>query len=397
MRKYSFTVVQIRILKRLINITYVNSAVKRIFASILALSVVLLSSFAFSPMFEENNPPKVGLHKVVIDAGHGGKDPGCVGSNAKEKDIALGIALKLGEKITKHYKDVDVVYTRDDDTFVELYERAIIANNKKADLFICIHVNASPSSEPKGIETYVMGLHKSKANLNVAKRENASILMEDNYKTHYEGFDPNSDESYIALTLRQNVFLEQSLSFASMIQDQVKTIGRNDRGIRQAGFLVLWRTAMPSVLIETGFISNNEEESFLMNEKHQDEIAEGIYKAFAKYKSEVDGNFQLTENNKHNTIKKDITINKDEVVLKVQITSSINAIPLKPEYFKGFEEVDEYQSNGMYKYTIGSEKSMNEAARLQSIAREKGFKDAFVVAFKGNERIPLDKGLKELK
>lgn len=395
---------------RLINIRFVNLGAKRKAALFLVPTAFLCSSFIVPP---PGNPayPDMGLHTVVIDAGHGGKDPGCVGTAAKEKDIALGIALKLGEKINKNHKDVKVIYTRDDDNFVELYERAKIANHNHADLFICIHVNANQSKTPRGVETYVMGLHKTNANLNVAKRENASILMEDNYETHYEGFNPNSDESYIALSLRQSAFLEQSLNFAAKVQKQFKTIGREDRGVRQAGFLVLWRTAMPSVLIETGFISNPDEQKYLMEDKNQEDLATSIYKAFKEYKSEFDRKLKPgkgrkdriagDKGDKGHTIKHPVPDNNlatgSEVFLKVQITSSLQPIPLKPEYFNGLTGVSEYRSKGMYKYTIGSEKSMNEASRLQAFAREKGFADAFVVAFKGDERIPLDKGLIELK
>ena len=237
----------------------------------------------------------------MIDPGHGGKDPGCLGKNLQEKDVALAISLKLGKYIEEKIPDVKVIYTRTTDQFVDLDERAVIANKNKADLFICIHCNTACSIDKKtkqkncneeinGTETYVMGLHKTNANLNVAKRENASILMEKNYQKHYDGFDPNSETGYILLTMQQNAYLLQSMNFAAKIQKQVKEkAGRVDKGVQQAGFLVLWRTAMPSVLIETEFLSGAESEKFIGSEKGQDYFARAVFVAFRQYKDEVEG------------------------------------------------------------------------------------------------------------
>ena len=223
------------------------------------------------------------LTKVVIDAGHGGKDPGALGKKTQEKNITLQIALKLGELIKQGCKNVNVYYTRDKDEFIELHQRAGLANRLKADLFISIHCNSNPSHSFRGAETYVMGLHKSEANLAIAKQENAAILMESDYATAYNGFDPNSDESYITFSLYQNAFMEQSMDFATIVQDEMKSrVGLHDRGVRQAGFLVLYKTTMPSVLVETGFLSNQEEEKFLLTSSGQDYIASAIFKAFKK-------------------------------------------------------------------------------------------------------------------
>ena len=201
------------------------------------------------------------IRKVVIDAGHGGKDPGALGKYSKEKDIALAIALKTGSYIENNIPDVEVIYTRKTDVFIELHNRARIANDAEADLFISIHCNANNSSKPYGTETYVMGLHKSQANLEVAKLENAAILKEEDYSDMYDGFDPGRDEDYIALTLFQNSYQESSLTIASMVQDQFRERARlEDRGVWQAGFWVLYKTAMPAILIETGFISNANDE-----------------------------------------------------------------------------------------------------------------------------------------
>jgi N-acetylmuramoyl-L-alanine amidase len=203
---------------------------------------------------------KMMISKVVIDAGHGGKDPGANGLKAQEKAITLAIALKLGKKIQESCPGVKVIYTRDKDEFIGLFQRAGIANRQKADLFISIHCNSNPSHSFQGAETYIMGLHRSQANLEIAKLENAAILMEPNYTSNYDGFDPNSDESYITFTLFQNAYLDQSTEFAVMVQDELKDrVGLNDRGVRQAGFLVLYKTTMPSVLIESGFLSNRDE------------------------------------------------------------------------------------------------------------------------------------------
>jgi len=225
---------------------------------------------------------------IVIDAGHGGKDQGTRGKKALEKDVALKIALKLGNYIEKNMAGVKVVYTRKDDRYLALDERASIANKIKADLFICIHANSLPGSKAQGTETYVMGLHKDNSNFELAKRENAVILMDENYKERYEGFDPKSPESYILFSLTQSAYQESSISFAQKVEDQFKNrVGRFSRGVKQAGFVVLWRTTMPSVLVEVGFLSNPSEEEFLNTEKGQDLIASGIYRAFKEYKTEV--------------------------------------------------------------------------------------------------------------
>lgn len=229
------------------------------------------------------------IKTVVIDPGHGGHDAGCLGASAKEKHIALDIALKLGKQIETHYPDVKVIYTRTKDVFVELHERAAIANRAKADLFICIHANASESPSAFGTETFVMGLHKSAENLAVARRENSAILYEKDYKTRYDGYDPNSPEAHIIFNLFQKAYMEQSLLFASKLQNEFEEYaGRFNRGVKQAGFLVLYRTAMPAVLIETGFLTNKAEEKYLLSEKGQNDIAVSIYRAFLSYKIDME-------------------------------------------------------------------------------------------------------------
>ena len=381
---------------------------KRLLTSFLVLTgcFILLTNFA------TDNSDLFGIKVVCIDAGHGGKDGGCVGSVANEKDIALSIALKLGKQIKENLKGVEVIYTRETDVFIELGERAKIANRAKADLFICIHVNASETKTSIGTETFVMGLHKTEANLNVAKRENASILLEDDYKTKYSDFDPNSPESYIALTMRQNAFVDQSLNLAAKIQTQfTDRVGRKNRGVKQAGFLVLNKRSMPSVLIETGFLSNIEEEKFLASNIGQDYLASAIFRAFKEYKQEIENKDKLDKKEVVEEVKEikenkeEIKIDKNDkkknkevpvekgVVFSVQIATSSIKYELLPENFNGVENVTIYEAGGLFRYTVGKEKNMTDANTLQLQLRANGFTDAFIVAFSDGVRIPISEAL----
>ncbi len=373
--------------------------IKRFFFIIVIIctgAFIPIQSFlpAGQPSLSDNVPDnQYRIRKVVIDAGHGGKDPGCVGVNKEitESKIALAIALKLGRYIEKDADEVEVIYTRTKDEFVELHKRASIANENNADLFICIHLNAGPKSV-FGAETYVMGIEKTTANLAVAKRENAAILMEDNYEARYDGYDPSSPEANIIFSLYQNAYLEQSLELASKIQNQFqKGAGRRNRGVKQAGFLVLYKTAMPSILIEGGFLTNSEEAKFLVSDKGQDHIALAIYRAFKEYKFEVEG-----------VISEDYTEQVDaegnqNIVFKVQIITSSKPIPLDSPSFKDIKGVEEYISGGWYKYTAGEERDLKSVYSLQKNIREKGFKSAFVVAFNNDKRISLQKAIKLLE
>ncbi|MFO8128878.1 MAG: N-acetylmuramoyl-L-alanine amidase [Bacteroidales bacterium] len=331
------------------------------------------------------------LNKVVIDAGHGGKDPGALGKYTKEKDIALSIALKTGEYIEKYLPDVDVVYTRKDDRFVELHRRAQIANESGADLFISIHCNAIGRTSIWGTETYVMGLHKSQANLEVAKAENKAILKEENYGDIYDGFDPQNDEDYITLSLFQNAFLDQSTKLASKVEDQFKNrVRRKSHGVKQAGFWVLFKTAMPGVLIETGFLTNASEERFLASEEGQVYIASAIYRAFKEYKYELENGETASLPPAMNTKKQENTPAGREVIFKVQFASSAEQKNLSK--FRDLESVGFYKHNGIYKYTAGNLRSLDEAIKLQNkIRKKRKYKDAFVVAFQDGERIPVNK------
>jgi len=383
------------------------------------LLIVFLFFFVANLSFSQE---KTSIRKVVIDAGHGGKDPGAMGRKAKEKNITLAIALKFGRMIKENLPDVDVIYTRDTDVFVELYQRAEIANRNKADLFISIHCNANPSRVFQGAETYVMGLHKSKQNLEISKLENASILMEPDYLTRYEGFDPGSDESYITFTLFQNAYLHQSTEFAAEVQEELKDrVGMDDRGVRQAGFLVLYKTTMPAVLIETGFLSNPVEESYLMSGTGQDHIANAIFRALVTYKSRLEktnppdirtktdksdykadkqpvkpdmkkeGVKPLEEPAGKKNVKTDGSADqKSHIWFSVQIATYPSDIGVKNPKFKGLSHVNVYQQGGLYKYIVGKEKELSKSLDLVKELRKKGFKDAFVVAFNGDERITVD-------
>lgn len=339
---------------------------------------------------------------VVIDAGHGGSDPGCHGLKHFEKDVALSITLKVGKYIEENIKDVKVVYTRKTDVFVPLNEIASHANKNNADLFICIHCNAAVNKQVFGSETYVMGLHKTKGNLEVAKRENASILFEEDYKKKYEGFDPNSDEANIIFNMYQNAFLEQSLSYASKVQEEFrKNKNLTDKGVKQAGFLVLWKTSMPSVLIETGFLTNAEEEKYLGSQRGQDQIAFAIYKAFKNYKAEVEGYDAGPENEirpriseeqveaieqhihqqEKDTIKSVVNQPENKILFKIQIANSSKKIPLNSPKFASVKNVEEIVEDKTFKYLTGNFKTMEEAFDEQRRLRKQGFEDAFTVAF----------------
>ena len=354
------------------------------------------------------------IRVVVIDAGHGGKDPGAIGKRTQEKFVTLSVARKLGDLITSSMPGVKVIYTRDKDEFIELHERAAIANRNKADLFISIHCNANKNKTLRGAETYVMGLHRSEANLEVAKFENASILMEADYDHVYEGFDPNSDESYITFSLFQNSNLDLSTQLAAQVQEQMEDrVGLNDRGVRQAGFLVLYRTTMPSILVEIGYLSNPAEEDFLISSKGQEYIVSAIVKALKAYQLvettkepvekktvvKPDSNPVVADvkkappdpANKPNNEKPAAPKNDQGIYFTVQIATSPTDIGTGNARFKGIRDVGMYKQNGLYKYTAGKSKDYQDALNLLGELKKKGFRDAFIIAFRDGERITADK------
>ena len=368
---------------------------------ILSIFVILLIC-SNSITYSQNNEHYV-LKTLVIDPGHGGKDDGAPGKHSKEKDIALAISLKLGKIVEENFPEVNLIYTRKTDVFVPLDERADIANKNKANLFISIHINSNKNTEAYGTETYVMGLHVTNSNLEVAKKENSAILYEEDYSSKYEGFDPNSSESYIIFTFLQNTYLEQSMNYASFIQDQFETRAlRKNRGVKQAGFLVLWKTTMPSVLVEAGFLSNPNEEKFLMSEDGQDYIASAIFRAFKEYKRVIEEKSQFSSkmdsinfnNENTNDIPSDtITIN-NSISFKVQLSSSKNPIELDSPFFKGISPIEELKINDIYKYTCGSFSTYNEIIEFKKQIEE-NFPDSFIIAVdKEGYQIPLNEALK---
>lgn len=326
---------------------------------------------------------------VVIDPGHGGKDPGAVTGKLFEKNINLGVALHLGRMINARFPDVKVVYTRSTDVAVDLARRSEIANKADADLFISIHTNANPKSTPIGTETYVMGLDKGNKNMAVAMRENSVISFENDYTSRYEGYDPTSAESMIMFSLMQYAYLNQSLGFAELIQNQyVKHGGRVDKGVKQAGFLVLWRTSMPSVLTEIGFISNPEEARFLGSSTGQQKIAGSIFEAFRLYIAGLESSATIPDSEKV-AVREPQKAIKNEFVYRVQIKSSASKMVVNTRHFGSYVgKVVEKQIGGRYKYFVEPSDSYKEALLLQKKVRQ-SFPDAFVVKFRGETPVPL--------
>jgi|APSaa5957512622_1039677.scaffolds.fasta_scaffold08609_3 N-acetylmuramoyl-L-alanine amidase len=351
---------------------------------------------------------ETGIFVLVIDPGHGGKDPGAVLGKAREKDIVLDIALKLGNYIKTNFPETKVIYTRKKDVFIPLNQRAIIANKNKADLFISIHANSVDRKSVQGAETFVLGQHRSKDNLEVAKTENSVILLEDDYSTTYEGFDPKSPESYIMFELVQDEYLEQSVMFASAIQDQFRERAKRiDRSVKQAGFLVLRQTTMPSVLVEAGFLSHTSERNYLLSETGKSNIASAIFRAFRDYKKkiEVKSSFNLITENQHTPeavaeikptgkikAKKNKTINSTNISFSVQIAASQNSIETSASNFNGEKNIFKIKSGKINRYFSGKfqthENALKEKSRLQN-----KFSDAFVVAFEDDKLISVKKAL----
>ena len=340
---------------------------------------------------------------VVIDPGHGGNDPGAIGTRGKEKNINLNVARKLGRLIEDNCNDTKVVYTRKSDIFVPLHRRAEIANNAKANLFISIHTNAvaRKNSYVKGTETYTLGLHRTEENLEVAKKENSVILIEDDYKQRYAGFNPNSSESYIIFEFMQDKNMSQSVNFATLIQQNFKSYNRIDKGVHQAGFLVLRETSMPSVLIELGYISNPSEETYLLSDKGTTDLANAIYRAFINYK----GNSSkikpttITSNTRQEitTPKEKETKETSKIKFKIQILASDKVLPQNSKQFKGLNPVSWYKENGLIKYTYAEDEDYNKILKIKRKIVDPKFKDAFIIAFKNDTKININQAIKEFK
>jgi len=336
-----------------------------------------------------------GVKKIVIDPGHGGKDPGAIGINgSKEKDIVLKVALLTGGYIEKYLDDVEVLYTRTDDTYPTLKERCDFANKAKADLFISIHANAAGSSRAYGAETFVLGTTKSENNLKVAQAENAVITFEDNYKESYEGFDPNSPESYIIFNFMRDAYQEQSTTLAALIQHQyTKRVGRKDREVQQGPLWVLAATSMPAVLTELGFISNAEEERFLVSEEGQEFMASAIFRAVRDYKKEIDARQSITLSAAETGQNAEQTAANQGpshfgVSYKLQIFSSSKILKMNHRSIRDLKEVDYYVDGNMYKYTIGYSSNIEEIKALKK-QYEDQYKGCFIVAFQNGKRISM--------
>jgi N-acetylmuramoyl-L-alanine amidase len=392
---------------------------------------IFLFNFSLNSFYCQENSKL----KVVLDAGHGGEDPGAVNKKLglKEKDIALEVCLRA-EKILSKNNEIEVFLTRKSDYFIPVYQRAEIANRQKANLFLSVHLNSSENVSPYGTETFVMGLSKSKSNLEVAKKENSVITLEKDYKTKYEGFDPNSPESLIGLTLLQEQYLDQSVRLASKLQHQyTKNLERYNRGVKQDVFLVLHKVAMPSVLTELGFLSNDEEAKYMNSEEGKDKLAQALVNAIIDYKKEyykekttqnlpienkesdkkdiVKEEKKEIENQKKEDksiidekqivveskdeknnlpIKSETNFNNNEIIFKVQIKSSTIKLKLNDISFKSYKNITYFEEKGIFKYYYFESNSLKEAKQKLIEARKKGFKDAFIVGFKEGKRINLD-------
>ena len=392
------------------------------------LLLFLLITFATVPVSAQKDGK---TFKVVIDAGHGGKDPGCIGSKLKEKDVVLDVAMRTGKLISENCPNVKVIYTRKTDVFVELYRRAQIANDNHADLFISFHCNANDNHSANGIETFVMGLNKSEANLAVARAENSAMLKEADYKANYDGFNPNSPEAAIMFSLYSSAYLKNSIMLADKVQKNlIGTTKLLDRGVKQAGFWVLYKVSMPSILIEMGFLSNVDDEKYLAQDANRTKVSKSIYQAFLSYYSQVTGNkidatdvpasdnnpssisnnLETHDNNNSNisdnqsdkkadgqeTIVTGKESNYDEVCFMVQFMALPEKISLNDKRFNGLPKVNRYYEGGLWKYTAGKETSFQSVKDILTEVKKK-YPDAFLIAFKGENKIPVSEAVKLAK
>ena len=368
-------------------------AKQRVFAACVAF-VIACASFAPAPP----------VLTLVLDAGHGGKDPGNLGTGryrTTEKDVTLDVTLKLGRYIEDNLPEVRVIYTRKDDSFPTLRDRVRIANDANADLFVSIHCDAFDNSAAKGSGTYVMGMHKSEESLRVAMRENAAMFKEEGYEENYGGFDPNDPDTYIALALRQNVNLDASLTLGAAIQEQFRErVGRKDRGVKQAGFYVISYTTMPSTLVELGFLTNPDEEDFLQSEDGKSYMASAIYRAFRdtylsarKEETQEERSGDELEETKESVVDEAPQEKKPPVErmvwFGVQILTTESALSPDAEELRGHSEAKPYIRHGLHKYIVGHHPHPAQAHEAKEALRAEGFSGAFVVAFDGDEQIPM--------
>tara|TARA_R110002167_G_scaffold220786_1_gene425394 strand:+ start:1961 stop:3253 length:1293 start_codon:yes stop_codon:yes gene_type:complete len=417
--------------------------------ALVSITALLLLSFSVSEQEVKSDDPFI----VVLDAGHGGHDPGNLGNGYLEKKIALNIVLKVGEILSKN-KDIKVIYTRKDDTFIDLYVRGEVANKANADLFVSVHCD-SHTSDAHGAGTFVLGLHANKQNFEIAKKENSVIYLEENYENRYADYDINSPESVIGLTIMQEEFLDQSVALATMIQDNFSNkLKRTDRKVKQAGFIVLHQTFMPSVLVETGFLTNKDEGAYLNSTKGQNDMGDAIAKAILHYKEGVKPTIKNVETNvakpKAPTVKEEIVEKEEEkkeiiteaveekvaevkkpevtntppkveeakevvevpavkvkeaidanevaksIVFKIQLMASSKNVALNPSNFKGLSNLSQEPYKNLYRYMYGETRSFREAKMMQTQAKEKGYSSAYIVAYKLGERIPIQVAIDEV-
>jgi N-acetylmuramoyl-L-alanine amidase len=424
-----------------------NAQIGQRVSSMFLTSLLIIFTFLTSSIQGQINK-NFKVKTLVIDAGHGGHDPGCLGSTVQEKAVCLGVALKLGKLVEDYFKDVKVIYTRDSDVFVKLMDRAKIANKNKADLFISIHANSAQNKSAFGTETFVMGTKYTDRNLELTKRENSVILLEKDYEKNYNGYDPNSPMANILMGLYQQEYLESSINFASKIEHQFQSRNkRKSRGVRQRVLLVMYRTTMPSVLVETGFLTNKADHSLLKDAAGQAETAGAIFRAFLEYKREMEGatSSEISKEEALVFLKWDSTLtrvlslkmdagstakleaqikaDKDSVqksiatktaveientkekakainhdlIFRVQITSSSKKIPLNSRKFNGLNDIFEYKFSATFKYAVGNCITQNEAVDLQKKVKSSGFEDAFVIAFFNGERVSMKKAREIIK
>jgi len=390
---------------------------KRLIVAFLVLGVILMAA-TMPPV----TPPA--QFTVVLDAGHGGSDPGNLGTGRykkTEKDISLDVTKLVGKYIEENYPEIKLIYTRKGDTFPTLHNRVEIANGANADLFISIHCNSAENKAAFGTESFVMGLHKTEESLKTAMRENASIFLEKDHEKTYNGFDPKDPDTYIILSMRENAYLDHSISLAKKVQDQFRTrAGRKDRGVKQAGHYVTSFTNMPAILVELGFLSNTEEEDYLHSEDGQTYMASAIYRAFKEFMEKTNSKKDSKDNSatvetpkkqepksenpivKNEPVKETVKVTDSPIIWKevdkgikyqVQILSSPKPLDKKSSDFKGLEKVESYILSGVHKYLVGSTKSFKEAKKMQDHLRSMGFKDAFVVAFENGQRVDLSKAI----
>ena len=344
----------------------------------LKIFTLIFFQFFFSYLFSQSNSIQNSEFTVVIDAGHGGKDPGNTGNGFIEKDIALKISNNLGMLLEK--RDVNVIYTRKKDVFIGLFERANIANQSDAQLFISIHCDAFRTSQPYGAGTFVLGLHANERNFEIAKKENSVIFYEDDYENTYDGFDPNNPESVIGLTLMQEEYLDQSIIAASYIQNSfVNSLKRKNRDVKQAGFAVLRYTYMPSVLVETGFLTNRNEGLYLNSSKGQTEIANAISLAVLKYRNDFFKNLSTSSISNESL--------NNNLFYRVQIAASKKLLDLKPYNFNGLKSVDVVKEGSVYKYLYGKHKSLEDANKSLVKAKNFGFETSFIITYQNNKII----------